>query len=144
MSTKSHDQGVIKVDGERVPNRVRVFIAVQFNFPAVFSALVLVLTSQRPLMDAEQEAELTGRLIRRLQNTLPNDLESEAQKILQDEPGCTKRHIIFAIGYCRGQFHSRRSQGVVWTRAAKAVQLELIRGTTGPPHYTTIDLATDE
>ena len=137
MSTKFHDQRVIKVDEERVPNRVRVFVPIQFNFSAVFSALVLVLTSQRPLMDADQEAELTGRLIRRLQNTLPNDLESEAQKILQDEPGCTKRHIIFAIGYCR-------SQGVVWTRAVKAVQLELIRGTTGPPHYTTVDLATDE
>ena len=88
-------------------------------------------------MDPYQQAELTGRLVRRLQNTLPNDLESEAQKILQDEPGCTKRHIIFAIGYCR-------SPGVVWTRAAKALQLELIRGTTGPPYYATVDPATDE
>ena len=88
-------------------------------------------------MDPYEEERLKQRLIRRLQNTLPNDLESEAQKILADEPGCTKRHIIFAIGYCR-------SQGFVWTRAVKALQHELIRGTTGPPHYATIVLASDQ
>ena len=79
-------------------------------------------TSWRLLMDASEEAALTGRLIRRLQGTLPNDLESEADKILTDEPGCTKRHIIFAIGYCR-------SQGVAWSRAAKELQERLIRET---------------
>ena len=79
-------------------------------------------------MGASAEAALTGRIIRRLQGTLPNDLESEADKILADEPGCTKRHIIFAIGYCR-------SQGVAWSRAAKALQQGLIRET----NITTID-----
>ena len=66
-------------------------------------------------MDASQEAALTGRIIRRLQATLPNDLDIEADKILTDEPGCTKRHIIFAIGYCR-------SQGVAWSWAARELQ----------------------
>ena len=73
-------------------------------------------------MDASEEAALTGRLIRRLQGTLPNDIESEPDNILTDEPGCTKRHIIFAIGYCR-------SQGVAWSRAAKELQERLIRDT---------------
>ena len=73
-------------------------------------------------MDASQEAALTGRIIRRLQATLPNDLAIEADKILADEPGCTKRHIIFAIGYCR-------SQGVAWSRAAKELQERIIRET---------------
>ena len=137
MSTKSHDQRVNNAGGDRVPNRVRASVHVQFDVSAVFSALVLVPISQRLLMDPYEEERLKQRLIRRLQDTLPNDLESEAQKILEDEPGCTKRHLIFAISYCR-------SQGVVWTRAVKAVQLELIRGTTGPPHYATIVLASDQ
>ena len=79
-------------------------------------------------MDASEEAALTGRIMRRLQGTLPNDLVLEADKILADEPGCTKRHIIFAICYCR-------SQGVAWSRAAKALQQGLIRET----NITTID-----
>ena len=74
-------------------------------------------------MDASTEAALTGRIIRRLQGTLPNELEFEADKILADEPGCTKRHIIFAIGYCR-------SQGVVWSWAVRELQQRLIRETT--------------
>ena len=73
-------------------------------------------------MDASQEAALTGRIIRRLQATLPNDLDIEADKILTDEPGCTKRHIIFAIGYCR-------SQGVAWSWAVRELQQRLIRET---------------
>ena len=80
-------------------------------------------TSRWLLMDASAEAALTGRIIRRLQGSLPNDLEFEADKILADEPGCTKRHIIFAIGYCR-------SQGVAWSWAAKELQERLIRETT--------------
>ena len=74
-------------------------------------------------MDASQEAALTGRIIRRLQATLPNDLDIEADNILTDEPGCTKRHIIFAIGYCR-------SQGVVWSSAVRELQQRLIRETS--------------
>ena len=76
-------------------------------------------------MDASEEAELTGRIVRRLQGTLPNDLVIEADKILADEPGCTKRHIIFAIGYCR-------SQGVVWSRPVRTLQQQLIRETNIP------------
>ena len=73
-------------------------------------------------MDASTEAALTGRTIRRLQGTLPNELEFEADKILADEPGCTKRHIIFAIGYCR-------SQGIAWSWAVRELQQRLIRET---------------
>ena len=73
-------------------------------------------------MDAAEEAALEGRIIRRLQGTLPNELEFEADKILADEPGCTKRHIIFAIGLCR-------SQGVAWSWAVRELQQRLIRET---------------
>ena len=74
-------------------------------------------------MDASTEAFLLGRIVRRLQGTLPNELEFEAEKILTDEPGCTKRHIIFAIGYTR-------SQGVAWSWAVRELQQRLIRETT--------------
>ena len=73
-------------------------------------------------MDVAEEAALTGRIIRRLQGTLPNELEFEVDRILADEPGCTKRHIIFAIGYCR-------SQGVAWSWAVRELQQRLIRET---------------
>ena len=94
----------------------------QTVLPIVFSALTLVRASYRPLMDVAEEAALEGRIIRRLQATLPNELEFEADKILADEPGCTKRHIIFAIGYCR-------SQGVAWSWAVRELQQRLIRET---------------
>ena len=71
-------------------------------------------------MDASAEAALTARIIRRLQGTLPNELEFEAEAILAEEAGCTKRHIIFAIGYCR-------SQGAVWSLAVRELQARLIR-----------------
>ena len=90
-------------------------------------------------MDPYEEERLRHRLIRRLQDTLPNDLESEAQKILADEPLCSKRDIIIALGFCICQH-----PGYVWTRAANALKQELIRGTTGPPHYFATESATDE
>ena len=74
-------------------------------------------------MDASTEAALHGRIIRRLQATLPSELEFEAERILTDEPGCTKRHIIIAIGYTR-------SQGVAWSWAVRELQQRLIREAT--------------
>ena len=68
---------------------------------------------------AAAEAGLTGRIIRRLQGALPNDLECEAEAILREEPLATKRHIAFAIGYCR-------SQGRVWTEQVRVLQRRLL------------------
>ena len=68
---------------------------------------------------AAAEAGLTGRIIRRLQGDLPNDLECEAEAILREEPLATKRHIAFAIGYCR-------SQGRVWTEQVRVLQRRLL------------------
>ena len=68
---------------------------------------------------AAAEAGLTGRIVRRLQGALPNDLEREAEAILREEPLATKRHIAFAIGYCR-------SQGRVWTEQVRVLQRRLL------------------
>ena len=65
------------------------------------------------------EAGLTGRIIRRLQGALPNDLECLAEAILREEPLATKRLIAFAIGYCR-------SQGRVWTEQVRVLQRRLL------------------
>ena len=68
---------------------------------------------------AAAEAGLTGRIIRRLQGALPNELECEAEAILREEPLATKRHIAFEIGYCR-------SQGRVWTEQVRVLQRRLL------------------
>ena len=66
------------------------------------------------------EAELKERIVVRLQRALPNDIETEVDAILADEPLCTKRLIIFALGRCR-------SEDRVWLPAAREVQERLVR-----------------
>ena len=70
------------------------------SFPQSSSVAQDPLTlSWRPLMAAPADSGLTYRTIQRLRATLPNDLDIEVVRILEEEHGCRKRHMLFAIQY---------------------------------------------
>ena len=78
-------------------------------------------------MAALGESGLTYRIIQRLRATLPNDLDIEVDKILEEEPGCRKRHILFAIQYIH-------PPSAVWSAALKDLRKRLQREDP-PPYY---------
>ena len=84
-------------------------------------------------MAAPSDSGQTYRIIRRLQATLPNELESDVDKLLEEEPGCRKRHILFAIRYLRVV----RSQGDAWSLAITEIRKRLER--EDPPPYFNAD-----
>ena len=73
-------------------------------------------------MAAPSDSALTFRIIRQLRLTLPNDLELEVDRILGEEPGCRKRHILFAI---RSIYVDRSQNATAWHRAILEVCKQL-------------------
>ena len=81
-------------------------------------------------MAAPADSGLTYRTIKRLRATLPNDLDIEVDKILEEEPGCRKRHILFALQYIH-------PPSPVWREAVKELRKRLQR--EDPPPYFNAD-----
>ena len=83
---------------------------------------------------APNDCDQTFRILKRLRATLPNELEFEVDRILAEEPGCRKRHILFAIRY----YHPPvGSQGEAWKWAITEFRKRLQK--EDPPPYFNAD-----
>ena len=78
-------------------------------------------------MAAPDDSRLTYRTIRRLRDCLPNELELEVDRILEEERGCRKRHILFAIRYIY-------PPNPAWSLAIEEIRKRLEREDP-PPYY---------
>ena len=82
-------------------------------------------------MAAPADSRFTYRTIKRLRTTLPNELELEVDRILEEEPGCRKRHILYAI---RQVYIDRSENANAWSRALLEISKRLEKEDP-PPYY---------